>query len=118
MDQHLVDDDLKEQRRHQPEELEEERGDQYLAERRPVLLDRAGKPADAEAPRRVAERGAAGQQDQPAVPALDEIAAGQQFGAARRGSSTRTLSSPTWPSTSQPPSESPANAGSGVRNSR
>ena len=83
MDQHLVDDDLKEQRRHQPEELQEERGDQYLAERRPVLLDRADKPADAETPRRVAERSAAGQQDQPAGPALGEIGADQQLGPRR-----------------------------------
>ena len=41
MHQHLVDDDLEEQRRDQREELQEERGDQHLGEQAAVFVDRA-----------------------------------------------------------------------------
>ena len=48
MHQHLVDDDLEEQRRDEREELQEERGDQHLAEQAAVFVDRAEEPGDVE----------------------------------------------------------------------
>ena len=41
MHQHLVDHDLEEQRRDQREQLQEERGDQHLAQQMAVFVDRA-----------------------------------------------------------------------------
>src|SRR6266853_6729926 len=49
MHQHLVDDDLEEQRRDQRKQLQEERRQQHLAEQMPVFVDRAEEPADVEA---------------------------------------------------------------------
>ena len=46
--QHLVDDHLEEQRRDQREELQEERGDEHLAEEASIFVDRPEKPGDAE----------------------------------------------------------------------
>ena len=48
VDEHLVDDDLREQRRQQGKELQEERGDQHLAQKRAVLDDRRNEPGEIE----------------------------------------------------------------------
>ena len=47
--EHLVDHDLEEQRRHQGEDLDEERGQQHVGERLAVAPDRRQEPAEAEA---------------------------------------------------------------------
>ena len=46
--QHLVDHDLKEQRRDQREQLHEQGRDQHVGERHPVAPDRRQEPAEAE----------------------------------------------------------------------
>ena len=53
MHEHLVDDDLEEQRRDERKELQEERGDQHFAEQMAVFVDRAQEPGDVEAAREV-----------------------------------------------------------------
>ena len=76
--QHLVDHHLEEQRRDQREDLQEERRDQHLAEQAPVLVDRAEKPGDVEAPADIGQSGAAGHQDQPAVPDREQFGLGHE----------------------------------------
>jgi hypothetical protein len=71
--QHLVDDHLEEQRRDQREELQEERGDEHLAEEASIFVDRPEKPGDAESACDVGQAGPAGHQDQPAVPDRQEL---------------------------------------------
>ena len=80
MHQHLVDDDLEEQRRDQPEQLQEERRQQDLAEQAPVFVDRAEEPADVEAAADVRQSGAARHQDQSAVPDRQQFVARHQHG--------------------------------------
>ena len=115
MDQHLVDDDLEEQRRDEREELQEERGDQHLAELLAVFVDRAQKPGDVEPARqirqarRAASSGRGGRPRPPRTRPWSSIP-----GAASSGDCTRTLSSPTLPRSRKPPSRSAAMAGSGV----
>ena len=46
--QDLVDDDLREQRGEECEQLEKERGEQYLAQQPPVLQHRGNEPGDVE----------------------------------------------------------------------
>src|SRR5215475_6874303 len=46
--QHLVDDHLEEQRRDQCEQLQEERGEQHLAQETSIFVDRSKKPGDVE----------------------------------------------------------------------
>ena len=53
--QHLVDHHLEEQRRHEGEELDEERGQQHVGQRSAVAPDRGQEPAEAEALRVVAD---------------------------------------------------------------
>ena len=53
VDQHLVDDDLEEQRRDERKQLEEERGGEDLAEQIAVFVDGAEEPADVEAARKI-----------------------------------------------------------------
>ena len=48
MHEHLVDHDLKEQRRHQRKQLKKERGDQHLAQETAVFVDCAQEPRDVE----------------------------------------------------------------------
>ena len=69
--QHLVDDHLEEQRRDQGEQLQEERGDQHLAQKMAIFVDRSQKPGDVEPAGDVGQSGPAGHQDQPAVPDRD-----------------------------------------------
>jgi hypothetical protein len=66
--QHLVDDDLEEQRRDQAEQLQEERAEQHLAQEVAIFVDRPQKPGDVEPAGDIRQSGAAGHQDQPAVP--------------------------------------------------
>src|SRR5579883_189050 len=79
MHQHLVGDDLEEERRHQREKLEEERGDDDLAKDAAVLVHRLEEPGHVEAAHELAERGAARHEHQPPAPhgledgALDEL---------------------------------------------
>ena len=73
VDQHLVDDDLEEHRRHQREQLEEERGDQHLAQQMAVFVDCSQKPGDVEPAGDVRQRGPASHQNQPAVPDRGEL---------------------------------------------
>ena len=68
MHQHFVDDHLKEQRRHQREKLQEERGEQHLAQKRAIFVDRAHEPGDVEASRELGEAGPPGHQDEASVP--------------------------------------------------
>ena len=68
MHEHLVDHDLKEQRRDERKYLQEERGDEHLAEQMSILVDRADKPSDVEAAGEVRQCRAARHQDEAAVP--------------------------------------------------
>ena len=81
--EHLVDDHLEEQRREQGKELNEEGADQDLGQRLTVLLDRVQEPGDAETAARVAQRGAAHDQDQVAAPAVGKDLGAHGLG--RRG---------------------------------
>jgi len=67
-DQHLVDDDLEEQRRDEGEQLQEERGDQHLGQMPAVFVNGAQEPGDVEPPRQLDQAGAARHQDDVAVP--------------------------------------------------
>src|SRR5215471_8115187 len=53
MNEHLVDDDLKEQRRNQGKQLKEERGNEHLTEKAAVFLNRVEKPVYIEPLRKV-----------------------------------------------------------------
>ena len=84
MHEHLVDDDLEEQRRDQGKELQEERGDQHLAEQAAILVDGAQEPGDVEAARQVEQAGAARHQDEPAVPDRLELGPRHELGPRRQ----------------------------------
>ena len=79
MHEHLVDHDLEEERRDQREELEEERGQQHLAQEPAVLVHGAEEPGDVEAPGQIGELGPPGHQHQPAVPHRLELGARHQL---------------------------------------
>ena len=85
IDQHLVDDDLEEQRRNQREELEEERGNENLAEQIAVLVDGAEEPADVEAARKIQQRRATCHQHKTAVPDRLELCARHEHRSRRQG---------------------------------
>ena len=84
MHQHLVDDDLEEQRRDQGEQLQEERGDQHLAQQAAVFVDRAQEPGDVEAAGEVRQAGAPRHQIEAAVPDRDELGPRHQVGPRRQ----------------------------------
>ena len=69
MHEHLVDDDLEEQRRDQGEQLQEEGGDQHFGEEAAVLVDGAEEPGDVEAAREIDEARPPCHQDEIAGPA-------------------------------------------------
>ena len=73
MHEDLVDDNLKEKRADQREDLKEERGDQNLGQQMAILHDRAEKPCDIEPPRQIGKRRPARHQDQMAIPDLFEL---------------------------------------------
>jgi|tagenome__1003787_1003787.scaffolds.fasta_scaffold20941770_1 hypothetical protein len=75
MRQHLVGDDLEEQRRNQGEELQEERGDQHFAEQPAVFVHRLEEPGDIKLARQIRERGAPRHQHDAAGPVLLELRA-------------------------------------------
>ena len=83
MHQHLVDDHLKEQRRDQGEQLQEERRDQHLAQEMPIFVDRSQKPGDVEPAGDVRQSGPAGHQDQSAVPDREKLGPRHQGGPGR-----------------------------------
>ena len=64
MHEHLVDDDLEEQRRDQRKQLKEERGDQHLAQQTAVFVHGAQEPGDVEAAREIDQAGAPRHQDE------------------------------------------------------
>ena len=66
--EHLVDDDLKEERRDQRKQLQEEGGDEHLAEQAPILVDAPREPGDVEPSSQVNQGCAAGHKDEPPVP--------------------------------------------------
>jgi len=68
--QHLVDNDLEEQRRDEGEELDEERGKQDLAEQLAVFDDGRDEPAEVELSGIPGQQGPAGDQYQLAIPGL------------------------------------------------
>ena len=72
MDQHLVDHDLEEQGRDQAQHLEEEGGDQHLAQDPAILMDRVHEPGEAERPPQVRKADAAREQQELAGPGLGE----------------------------------------------
>ena len=82
--QHLVDDDLEEQRRDQAEQLQEERGDHHLAQQVTIFMDRPQKPGDVEPARDIRQSGAAGHQDQSAVPDGDQFVPRHHHGPGRQ----------------------------------
>ena len=75
MHEHLVDDDLKEQRAQEREELKEQRGGEHFTQEPAVFVNRAQEPGDVEAPRKIRKRGAARHQDEAAIPERLEIRA-------------------------------------------
>jgi len=68
MDQHLVHDDLEEERRDQGEELQGERDQQHLAQELAVLDHRRDEPGEVELGQFAGQRGPAGDEDEFAVP--------------------------------------------------
>ena len=86
MGQHLVDDDLEEQRRDEREELHEQRGEQHMAERPPVAPDRGQEPAQPEGLRIDAGTGEApGDEDHQRLHLVVELGLGELAGDARDG---------------------------------
>ena len=83
MHEHLVDDDLEEQRRDERKELKEERGDQHLAEQMAVLVDRPQEPRNVEAAREIRQFRSARHQDKAAVPNGFELGPRHRFGSRR-----------------------------------
>jgi hypothetical protein len=79
----LVDDDLEEQRRDQREDLQEERGNQHLAEQASVFVNGTEEPGDVEPARQIDEAGPPGHQKHLAVPRLLEFGA-RHHGGPRR----------------------------------
>jgi hypothetical protein len=69
------------QGRDQRKQLQEERGDQHLAQVLAIFMDRAEKPGDVEAPGEVDQAGPLGHQHQLAVPDRFELGPGHEFGA-------------------------------------
>ena len=115
--QHLVDDDLEEQRRDQGEQLQEERRDQHLAQKMPIFVDRSQKPGDVEP---------AAMSDNPARRVIRISPPSQTARSSARvikaggtgGDCTKTLSSAALATTMNPPSRRLAMAGKGVPASR
>ena len=119
MHQHLVDHDLEEQRRDQREQLQEERGDQHLAEQAAVFVDGAQEPGDVEAPDEIGERARGGSSGRAAVPHRLELGlASSGRAAAMRGAAPGPCRRRPWPRTRKPPSRQAAMAGRGVLASR
>ena len=114
-DQHLVDDDLEEQRRDQREKLEEERGDEDLAEQMAVFVDGAEEPADVEAARKIHQSGATCHQHKTAVPNCLELVARHRGAVAATADFERELGL-RWPcrAANSRPSCNAAMPGSGV----
>ena len=83
--EHFVDHDLEEQRRDQREQLQEERGDDDLAELMAIFVNGAEKPGDVEPPRQVDQAGPPGHQYDAAVAGLFELSLGHQVRARRTG---------------------------------
>lgn len=71
--QHLVHHHLEEERCGEREELDEERGDQHLAEQPAVLHDRRDEPGEVEAGELGGRRGAGGDQHDGALPLRGEV---------------------------------------------
>ena len=84
MHQHLVDDDLEEQRRDQGKELQEERGDSTSPSSRRYLSHRLQEPGDVEAAGQLAEARAARHQDEPPAPLRPQIRRGSAIAGGRR----------------------------------
>ena len=98
MHEHLVDHHLEEQRRDQREELQEEGGDQHLAEEPTVFVNGTEEPGDIEASREIEQSGSPGHQDQTARPTTASNSARViSAGRGDDGDCTSTLSSPTLP---------------------
>ena len=76
--QHLVDDDLKEQRRDQREQLEKERSDEDLTQQIAVFVDGLDEPVDAKTVRKLSQADATGHQNQTAIPDSLELLARHQ----------------------------------------
>ncbi len=76
VDEHLVHHDLEEQRRHQCEQLQEQRDQQHLADQLAVAHDAGHEPGEVELRERAGQRGAAREQDQLARPGGDEVVEG------------------------------------------
>jgi hypothetical protein len=73
MGQHLVSDDLEEQRCHQREKLQEERRQQHFTEQPAIFDHRLQEPGDIETPREVGQRRSACHQDEASAPLGLEI---------------------------------------------
>ena len=84
MHQHLVDDDLKEQRGDEREDLEEKRGNHHLAEHVTVFMNGAKEPGDVESAREVRQRRPPRHQDEPAIPNGLELGPRHQRGPRRQ----------------------------------
>ena len=79
-DQHLVDDDLEEERSHEGEELQEERNEEHLAEQPAVLHHGRDEPGEIELALRTREHGTPGQEHEPSGPPRPELLDTQQQG--------------------------------------
>lgn len=75
MHQHLVDDHLKEERRHKREELQEERRHQNFHQHRTVFMHRLQEPGDVKPPDQFAEASAASHQDKTSAPLCFKLGA-------------------------------------------
>ena len=118
MHQHLVDDDLEEQRRHQGEQLQKERCNQHFAQQMPVFMDRPHEPGDVEAAGDLRQSGPAGHQNQFAIPERKKFGLRHKNGPRRLRRLHQDLVLPALAMTMNPPSRSAAIAGKGVFTSR
>src|SRR5207244_11274198 len=73
--QNLVDDDLEEQWRDEPKNLQKERGNHHLAENPAVAVHRGGEPTQIEDGGQAGERGAPAKQYQATRPGRGEVVA-------------------------------------------
>ena len=85
MDEHLVDDELEEDRGREAEREEEEGGERHLAEELPLPGDLREEPGNAERPLGCGGRGGAGEQHRIAVPDVLQLLAAERDGLAAFG---------------------------------
>src|SRR6185437_1624732 len=83
MDQNLVDDHLKEQRRGERKQLKKKGSKEHLSQLLTILVNRAHEPCDIEATRQFCQARAPGHQNDTSVPNRLQVSPAHQFRARR-----------------------------------